>query len=80
MADRLFKSVSGSWSVCVDEGSSEVKELTPEWYSSPAFLRNANGFDLGSTQAGAKVGGSSLCVPPRPLTIMGEGPGGRSAT
>jgi len=47
-------SVSGSWHVCVDEGS-EVKELTPEWYSTPSFLRNLNALPLGKTQTGEVV-------------------------
>jgi len=30
--------MSASWYVCVDKGS-EVKELTPEWYSNLDFAR-----------------------------------------
>lgn len=40
----------------------EVKELTPEWYSLPDFLRNVNGLDLGTTQAGEEVG--DVALPP----------------
>jgi hypothetical protein len=33
-----------------------VKELTPEWYTTPAFLTNrGNRFDLGTCQNGAVV-------------------------
>ena len=59
VADRLFRSVSGAFHVCTDEGQ-EVKELTPEWYSAPAFLKNVNGLQLGATQAGARVGDVEL--------------------
>lgn len=32
---------------------SEVKELTPEWYTLPDFLTNVNGFQFGSAQVSA---------------------------
>jgi hypothetical protein len=38
----------------------EVKELTPEWYTLPDFLRNINGLPLGTTQAGEVVGDVTL--------------------
>eukprot|EP00619_Florenciella_sp_RCC1007_P003338 CAMPEP_0205904806 /NCGR_PEP_ID=MMETSP1325-20131115/947_1 /ASSEMBLY_ACC=CAM_ASM_000708 /TAXON_ID=236786 /ORGANISM="Florenciella sp., Strain RCC1007" /LENGTH=1113 /DNA_ID=CAMNT_0053270633 /DNA_START=62 /DNA_END=3403 /DNA_ORIENTATION=+ len=53
--DRLFKSVEDSWTLNAEAGM-EVKELTPEWYTTPEFLRNGNKFDLGVTQAGERVG------------------------
>ena len=34
---------------------SEVKELTPEWYALPDFLRNLNGLELGTTQVSGWV-------------------------
>lgn len=49
MADRLFSSVARSWDMCTS-ALSEVKELTPEWYTLPDFLTNVNDFDLGSAQ------------------------------
>jgi hypothetical protein len=55
----VLRSVSGAWHVCTDEGG-EVKELTPEWFSNPAFLRNLNRLPLGTTQAGAAVGDVEL--------------------
>jgi hypothetical protein len=50
----LFKSVNSAWRICTDEGS-EVKELTPEWFTAPAFLSNKNGFNLGVCQNGTPV-------------------------
>lgn len=49
VADRLFSSVRRSWDMCTS-ALSEVKELTPEWYTLPDFLTNANGFELGNAQ------------------------------
>jgi len=34
---------------------SEVKELTPEWYTLPDFLRNVNNLDLGTTQVRSSI-------------------------
>jgi len=61
VADRLFKSVSGAWHQCTDQGS-EVKELTPEWFSAPAFLHNSqhNRHELGQCQDGTQVGDVEL--------------------
>eukprot|EP00615_Pteridomonas_danica_P005817 CAMPEP_0114332244 /NCGR_PEP_ID=MMETSP0101-20121206/2953_1 /TAXON_ID=38822 ORGANISM="Pteridomonas danica, Strain PT" /NCGR_SAMPLE_ID=MMETSP0101 /ASSEMBLY_ACC=CAM_ASM_000211 /LENGTH=2382 /DNA_ID=CAMNT_0001462853 /DNA_START=527 /DNA_END=7678 /DNA_ORIENTATION=- len=59
VADRLFKSVNSAWKICTDEGS-EVKELTPEWYSAPAFLSNKNDFNFGVCQNGTPVGDVEL--------------------
>ncbi|CAN0449229.1 unnamed protein product, partial [Laminaria digitata] len=49
VADRLFSSVSRSWDMCTS-ALSEVKELTPEWYTLPDFLTNVNDFGLGVAQ------------------------------
>lgn len=55
MADRLFSSIPRAWRAnAADPGSGEVKELTPEWYALPDFLRNVNGLALGTTQAGER--------------------------
>jgi hypothetical protein len=45
--DRLFRSVSQTWEYCSKTSATEVKELTPEWYSNSEFLRNIHNFDLG---------------------------------
>eukprot|EP00727_Mastigamoeba_balamuthi_P004853 m51a1_g14366 hypothetical protein (2192) ;mRNA; f:232687-241228 len=52
--DRLFLSVEGAWSNCLNS-SSDVKELTPEFFYLADFLRNANGYSLGRRQTGAVV-------------------------
>lgn len=39
---------------------SEVKELTPEWYYDPRFLRNHGALALGPTQDGVQVGAVRL--------------------
>ena len=52
VADRLFSSVPRTWAMCTGSSAAEVKEITPEWYCNPAFLRNTNGFKLGTTQDG----------------------------
>lgn len=48
-ADRLFHSVADTWRAA-QSGTSDVKELLPEFFYQPEFLRNANGFDLGTRQ------------------------------
>ena len=45
-ANRLFSSVKKAWKHN-SETTFEVKELTPEWFTLPDFLRNTNNFDLG---------------------------------
>ncbi len=48
-ADRMFCSVESTWRACLDN-TSDVKELVPEFFYQPEFLRNSNGFDLGTRQ------------------------------
>lgn len=50
-ADRMFHSVPRTWSNVLTH-SSDVKELTPEWYYQPEMFRNENGFQLGYRQNG----------------------------
>lgn len=52
VADRLFSSVPRTWAMCTGSSAAEVKEITPEWYCNPAFLRNTNAFKLGTSQDG----------------------------
>lgn len=61
MADRLFSSVSRSWDMCTS-ALSEVKELTPEWYTLPDFLTNINDFGLGVAQVREWAGVERGCV------------------
>ena len=60
-ADRLFRSVAKSWEGCL-ASTADVKELTPEFYSLPEFLVNANGHDFGAAQDGASV--DDVALPP----------------
>jgi len=59
--DRLFNSVQSTWKMCTTN-LSEVKELTPEFYSNPHFLTNHNDFHFGSTQEKRQVG--DVILPP----------------
>jgi hypothetical protein len=60
VADRLFSSVSRTWDMCTGHSAAEVKELTPEWYCNPTFLRNDNSFKLGTSQDGEIIGDVQL--------------------
>lgn len=60
VADRLFSSVPRTWSMCTGTSAAEVKELTPEWYCNPSFLKNINGFKLGTSQDGEVLGDVEL--------------------
>lgn len=46
LPDRLFYSIHETWEMCNSQ-MSEVKELTPEFFSDASFLRNVNAFALG---------------------------------
>ena len=61
VSDRLFSSVSRTWEMCTS-ALSEVKELTPEWFSNPAFLKNSNHFNFGRMQDGDVV--DDVILPP----------------
>lgn len=52
--DRLFSSIPGAWEHNTTL-LSEVKELTPEWFMLPDFLRNVNNFEFGEMQNGRFV-------------------------
>ena len=58
-ADRLFTSIESMWkSVLTD--ISDVKELTPEFFTMPEMFLNLNNCDFGTTQKGEKVGDVKL--------------------
>ncbi len=52
--DRLFSSIPHSWKICTS-ALSDVKELTPEWYTLPDFLKNINRYDFGKTHEGVTI-------------------------
>jgi hypothetical protein len=54
VSDRLFSSIPRTF-VQNTTQLSEVKELTPEWFTTPEMFRNLNHFDLGHTQDGLPV-------------------------
>jgi len=60
VADRLFSSVPRTWAMCTGSSAAEVKEITPEWYCNPSFLRNTNNFKLGTSQDGEVMGDVQL--------------------
>ena len=62
VADRLFSSIQRTWEMCTGRSAAEVKELTPEFYCNPAFLRNANELKLGTMQEGEVV--CDVTLPP----------------
>ena len=61
VADRLFASVGEAWRNA-STASADVKELTPEFFSTPDFLRNAAGLPLGTRQDGTRV--DDVALPP----------------
>ncbi|PNS13901.1 Beige 1 [Sphaceloma murrayae] len=46
-ADRLFDSIERTWLSASKMTSTDVRELTPEFYYLPEFLTNMNGYDFG---------------------------------
>jgi hypothetical protein len=59
--DRLFSSIPRSYKHNTTQ-LSEVKELTPEWFTTPEMFRNVNNFNFGQTQDGDAVG--DVMLPP----------------
>ena len=55
VADRLFHDVGKSWHSASTENLQDVKELIPEFFYLPDFLKNTNNFEYGQTQTGKTV-------------------------
>lgn len=53
--DRLFHSISKVWNSASKENTTDVRELIPEFYYLPEFMRNMNHFDFGKLQDGSVV-------------------------
>ncbi|KAL6453438.1 BPH1 Beige protein 1 [Candida maltosa Xu316] len=51
-ADRLFNSVEKAWLSASRDNTTDVRELTPEFYFLPEFLVNTNNFEFGKLQNG----------------------------
>ncbi|KAJ1347237.1 hypothetical protein KIN20_002254, partial [Parelaphostrongylus tenuis] len=60
IADRIFNSIEDAWRLSSSESTTDFKELTPEFFSLPEFLRNHEKFDLGTRQGGEVVGDVKL--------------------
>ena len=57
--DRQFDSIAAAWRGCTSNDA-DVKELIPEFFFLPEFLRNSSGLDLGETQSGKQLGNVEL--------------------
>ncbi|KAI3402675.2 BPH1 [Candida oxycetoniae] len=54
-ADRLFNSIEKAWISASRDNTTDVRELTPEFFYLPEFLKNSNHFDFGTLQNGQCV-------------------------
>lgn len=51
-ADRLFNSIEKAWLSASRDNTTDVRELTPEFFYLPEFLQNKNNFEFGTQQNG----------------------------
>jgi hypothetical protein len=58
-ADRLFQSIESTYRNCLSN-TSDVKELTPEFFYMPEFLENLNKYHFGVKQDGEPLGNVGL--------------------
>ncbi|KAI9845074.1 MAG: hypothetical protein M1837_005078 [Sclerophora amabilis] len=49
-ADRLFYSIEKAWQSASRDNMTDVRELIPEFFYLPEFLKNSNGYDFGVRQ------------------------------
>lgn len=61
-ADRLFQSVGQAWQSASELNMGDVRELVPEFYYLPEFLKNSNKFNFGTNQKGELV--DDIILPP----------------
>ena len=61
-ADRLFNSVEKAWLSASKDNTTDVRELTPEFYYLPEFLVNSNNFEFGTFQNGESA--NDVVLPP----------------
>jgi ribosome-associated translation inhibitor RaiA len=54
-ADRLFYSVKKAWISSSRENMTDVRELTPEFFYLPDFLKNVNGYQFGVRNTGERI-------------------------
>ena len=64
LPDRLFHSIPAAWVSASSTNMTDVKELIPEFFYLPEFLKNSNHFDLGVyyTTSGSLQGIYSTCI------------------
>ncbi|XP_069124433.1 WD repeat and FYVE domain-containing protein 3-like isoform X2 [Argopecten irradians] len=62
LADRMFHSVKENWLSASKNNMADVKELIPEFFYLPEFLKNSNNFDLGMKQSGVQL--DDVVLPP----------------
>jgi hypothetical protein len=60
--DRLFFDVQRTWEGCSKQSVSDVKELIPEFYTSPEIFLNNNHWPLGELQEGGQI--NDVILPP----------------
>ncbi|CAH1790633.1 unnamed protein product [Owenia fusiformis] len=53
--DRTFHSMETAWRLASYESTTDVKELIPEFFFQPLFLKNTEGFNFGKRQNGLRV-------------------------
>jgi len=51
-ADRLFNSIEKAWNSASRDNTTDVRELTPEFFYLPEFLTNSSNFEFGTLQNG----------------------------
>ncbi|KAK3719916.1 Beige protein-like 1 [Vermiconidia calcicola] len=54
-ADRLFDSIEKAWLAASKDNMTDVRELTPEFFYLPEFLKNINKYDFGVKQAAGEA-------------------------
>uniref|UniRef100_A0A8C4NGZ2 Uncharacterized protein n=1 Tax=Eptatretus burgeri TaxID=7764 RepID=A0A8C4NGZ2_EPTBU len=62
LADRMFHSIRDTWLSASCNNMADVKELIPEFFYLPEFLRNDNNFNLGCKQNGTRL--ADVVLPP----------------
>lgn len=61
-ADRMFYSVQGAWDSATGSNMTDVRELTPEFFFLPDFLKNGNNYNFGLRAGGQSI--DNVTLPP----------------
>lgn len=61
-ADRLFNSIEKAWNSASRDNTTDVRELTPEFFYLPEFLTNSGNFEFGTLQNGQAS--NDVALPP----------------